>query len=580
MTPDPQHDASVAKQLFLGEILEERLFPYPQIRARDREMLGAMTDAIDQFLGERAGDLKHYDRIAEQPPEFLQALRDMGLFGLIIPEGYGGLALSNGAYARVLAQTSSHDSSVSLTIGAHSSIGMKGLLLFGSDEQKRRYLPGLASGELIAAFCLTEAGAGSDAASIRTRATRNDDGSWTLSGEKIWITNGGIADFYTVFARTDTPEGRITAFLVEAGWAGVSHGPHEDKMGIRASSTTTVAFDDVRVPAENVLGPVGKGFKVAMSILNSGRTGLGGGAVGGMKALLRLATAQAQQREQFGKPIAEFGLVREKIAQMTLDCFAAESTVWMVAHLIDSGSADYSVEAAISKVFASEAIQRAAYEALQIAAGNGFMREFPYEQIARDSRILSIFEGTNEILRLYVALSGLKDVGAGLSELQAAAGQIFNDPIKGFGVLGGYTGRRMREATGYGIDRIRHPLPPALRRLATTCEKYTVELSKASDRLLRRHGKQIADRQHAQKRIADIAIDLFVGLCVLSRAASLVAQSHPAADDAVAIAGLFARQARRRMARNVRGLERNEDEAIERLAVATLARGGYGWDVI
>ncbi|MBQ4854045.1 acyl-CoA dehydrogenase family protein [Rhodanobacter sp. B2A1Ga4] len=573
-------DDSAAKQLFLGNILEENLFPYPEINARDREMLGAMTDAIDQFLADKGAALKQYDRDAEQPAGFIQALREMGLFGLIIPEQFGGMELSNGAYARVLGQTSSHDSSVSLTIGAHSSIGMKGLLLFGSDEQKQRYLPKLASGEMIAAFCLTESGAGSDAASIRTKATRNDDGSWTLSGEKIWITNGGIADFYTVFARTDTPEGKITAFLVEAKWPGVSHGPHEDKMGIRASSTTTVAFADVRVPPENVLGPVGKGFKVAMSILNSGRTGLGGGAVGGMRTLIRLASAQAKERKQFGQSIAEFGLVREKIAQMTVDCFAAESAVWMVAHLIDGGGSDYSVEAAMSKVFASEAVQRASYEALQIAAGNGFMREFPYEQITRDTRILSIFEGTNEILRLYIALSGLKGVGAGLSELKAAVGDIFNEPIKGFGVLGSYTGRRMREATGYGIDRIAHELSPRLRKVAATYEKYTVELSRSSDALLRRYGKKAADMQHAQKRLADIAIDLFVGLCVLSRADSLLKQAHPAADEAVSIAEVFARQARRRMARNVRGLERNEDEAIEQLAGAVLAHDGYMWDVI
>ncbi len=577
---DALHGESAAKQLFFGNILEEQLFPYPQIRARDREMLGAMTDAIDQFLADKAADLRQYDRDAGQPEDFIQALRDMGLFGLIIPEEHGGLELSNGAYARVLAQTSSHDSSVSLTIGAHSSIGMKGLLLFGSDEQKQRYLPKLASGEMIAAFCLTESGAGSDAASIRTKATRNDDGSWTLSGEKIWITNGGIAGFYTVFARTDTPEGRITAFLVEAGWPGVSHGPHEDKMGIRASSTTTVAFSDVRVPAENVLGPVGKGFKVAMSILNSGRTGLGGGAVGGMRTLLRLATAQAKERQQFGKPIAEFGLVREKLARMAVDCFAAESTVWMVAHLIDSGHTDYSVEAAISKVFASEAVQRASYEALQIAAGNGFMREFPYEQITRDTRILSIFEGTNEILRLYVALSGFKGVGAGLGELKAALGDILNDPIKGFGVLGDYTARRMREATGVGTDRIAYPLAEPLRKLAKVYEKYTVELSKASDQLLRRHGKAIADEQHAQKRIGDIAIDLFVGLCVLSRADSLVKQQHPAAAQALDIAEIFTREAHRRMANNRRRLDRNEDAQGERLAANVLARGGYAWDVI
>ena len=426
-----KRDQSFAKNLFFGEILEENLFPYPAMRERDRDMLTAMVDAIDHFLGDKHADFKQWDRDAHQPAEFIQALRDMGLFGLIIPEQFGGLELSNAAYARVLGQTSSHDSSVSLTIGAHSSIGMKGVLLFGTPDQKSRYLPKLASGEMIAAFCLTESGAGSDAASVRTKASRNADGSWTLSGEKIWITNGGIADLYTVFAKTDTPEGKMTAFVVEAKWPGVSHGPHEDKMGIRASSTTTVAFADVHVPAENVLGEVGKGFKVAMAILNNGRTGLGGGAVGGMKALIRLATAQAKERKQFGQPIAEFGLVREKIAQMTIDCFAAESAVWMVAHYIDSGCADYSVEAAMSKVFASDAIQRAAHEALQIAAGNGFMREFPYEQVTRDSRILSIFEGTNEILRLYIALSGLKDVGATLSGLKVGVRQHLQRPDQG-----------------------------------------------------------------------------------------------------------------------------------------------------
>src|SRR5882724_10908441 len=278
-------------------------------------------------------------------------------------------------------------------------------------------------------------------------------------------------------------------------------------MGIRASSTTAVSFADVRVPAANVLDTEGKGFKVAMAILNNGRTGLGGGAVGGMKTLIAHATRQAETRKQFGTPIANFSLVREKISQMAVDCFAAESVVWMVAHYIDSGDEDYSVEAAMSKVFASEALQRSAYEALQIAAGSGYMRDAPYEQITRDSRILSIFEGTNEILRLYIALSGLKDVGSTLSGLKSAIGNIFNDPIKGFGVLSTYAGRRVRETTGYGTDKILRELHPALRKAAETYEKYVVELSKSADALLRKHGKKIADKQYQQKRIADIAID-------------------------------------------------------------------------
>ena len=579
-TPGVLRDRSVAKSLLFGEIVEENLFPYPSIAPRDREMLAMIVDSLDKFLEDKGAEFAKWDREARQPAEFIQALRDLGLFGLIIPEEFGGIALSNAAYARVLTQTSSYDSSTSLTIGAHSSIGMKGVLLFGNADQKARYLPRLASGEMIAAFCLTESGAGSDAASIRTTARANVDGSWTLSGEKIWITNGGIADFYTVFARTDGPEGKVTAFLVEAAWPGVSHGQHEDKMGIRASSTTTVSFADVRVPPENVLGEVGKGFKVAMGILNNGRTGLGGGCVGGMKGVLKLATRQAQERRQFGRPIAEFGLVREKIAQMTVDCFAAESAVWMVAHYIDSGCEDYSVEAAISKVFATEAMQRAAYEALQISGGNGFMRDLPYEQYMRDARILSIFEGTNEILRLYIALSALKDVGASLSELKSAVNSIFNDPIKGFGVLGGYAERRFSQATGLGGDRIRAKLAPELQPLVAIYERYATAAARVADSVLRKHGKRIFDYQYPQKRIADLIIDLFVGLCVLSRADSLARENPATAKQVFEIATVFTRQARRRMSRNVRGLDNNEDAEIESLAGTILEAGRYPWDVI
>jgi acyl-CoA dehydrogenase family member 9 len=571
---------SVAKNLVAGRILEERLFPYPRLRDKDREVLGLMLDAIDQYLTPRHHDFKKWDRTAEQPAEFVQGLRDLGLFGLIIPEEHGGLGLSNAGYARVLSQSSSHDSSVSLTIGAHSSIGMKGILLFGTAAQKSRYLPKLASGEMIAAFCLTESGAGSDAASVRAQAVRQADGSWLLNGEKIWITNGGIADLYTVFARTTSPAGKITAFVVEAAWPGVSHGQHEEKMGIRASSTTTVNFSDVRVPAENVLDTEGKGFKVAMAILNNGRTGLGGGAVGSMKTLIALATQQAQARKQFASAIGEFGLVREKISQMTVDCFAAESVVWMVAHYIDSGVEDYSVEAAMSKVFASEALQRSAYEALQIAAGSGYMRDAPYEQITRDCRILTIFEGTNEVLRLYIALSGLKDLGKSLGELRAAMDDIFNNFIKGFGVLTEYAEKRLTQATGVGGDKISTALPQGLREAAGIYERYTIELAKASEYLLRKHGKSIADRQHDLKRIADIGIDLFVGLCVLSRAASIPDTSGEESVQAAEVARVFAQQAKRRMANAVRRITRNEDKELNRLAGFMLDKGRYPWDVM
>ena len=269
-------------------------------------------------------DFVNWDRAGEFPEEFIEELKEFGLFSLVIPEEEGGLGFGNAAYSRTLQEISKYDASAAVTVGAHSSIGMRGLLLFGTDAQKAQYLGKLATGEMIAAFCLTEPSSGSDAASVKTRAERDGD-DWILNGEKIWITNGGMADFFTVFAKTSHADERrkLSAFIVTRDMGGVSHGPHEDKMGLRASSTNTLTFDNVRVPAKNLLGEEGKGFKVAMNILNSGRSGLGGGAVGGMKKLIELSTEQANGRVQFGKKISEFGLIKKKIGDMVIDCYAA-----------------------------------------------------------------------------------------------------------------------------------------------------------------------------------------------------------------------------------------------------------------
>ena len=582
-TPDSNGldlDASVAKSLFVGRITEENLFPYPRIDADEAETLRMVANSLDDFLQDKREDFPEWDRESAQPEAFLKSLRELGLFGLIIPADHGGIGLSNAGYTRVVEQLSGYDSSAALTVTAHSSIGMKGLLLFGTDEQKARYLPKLASGEMIAAFCLTESGAGSDAASVSTKAVKNQDGSWTLSGEKTWITNGGIGDFYTVFARTGDETGELSAFFVERSWPGVDTGAKEDKMGIRASSTTSVSFSDVAVPAENLLGNEGEGFKIAMSILNNGRTGLGGGSVGGMKACIALATAQALERKQFGQSIAEFGLIKEKIAQMAIDCFAAESVVWMVAHYIDSGCNDYSVEAAISKVFASEAMQRTANEALQIAGGNGFMKEFPYEQIVRDSRILTIFEGTSEILRLYIALSGVKEAGRLLEELAEGVEDVFNDPIKSLGVLSEYAGRRLAQITPLRRDRMVSSVPATLRDEALIYDKYAAELGRVADVLLRRHGKEIVGKQLAMKRLADIAIDLFVGLSVLARVSSMTDSGDARYQQAINVAKLFSQQAKRRMNQNLRRIMRNEDEDLKQLAEFISSEAVYPWDVL
>lgn len=571
-------DSGPAKALFSGEIIQSALWPFPAIESEQKEMLDMVVESVDRFMADTQDKFGEWDRVGEQPEEFVEALRELGLFGLIIPEEYGGIGLSNAGYSRVLQQSSRHDSSASLTIGAHSSIGMKGLLLFGTDVQKKQYLPRLATGELIAAYCLTEPGAGSDAASIQTKAEKDPNGDWILNGEKTWITNGGIADFFTVFARTDGDGGKISAFIVERDFPGVSSGQKEGKLGIRASSTTSVNFTDVKVPAQNLLGEEGKGFKIAMAILNNGRTGLGGGAVGGMKTCIALASKQAMERKQFGQSIAEFGLTKKKIAEMTVDCFAAESAVWMVAHYIDSGYSDYSIEAAISKVFASEAIIRSADTALQIAAGSGYMQELPYERIFRDSRIMTIFEGTSEILRLFIALSGMRDAGQLLRELGSAVEGIFNNPIKGFGLMSDYAGRRITNLTSIGQERIVGVVPDELRDDALIFEKYTLELARMTDVLLRRHGKGIINKQIALQRAADVVIDLFVGLCVLSRVSSMDADDSEQYRQAISIAHLFSHQAKRRMNRNLRAMLHNEDESAKSLADYIYDVEGYPWD--
>lgn len=582
LSTDTETDNSIspAKALFYGNIVKSLFWPFPKSNPETEEMLQMVLDSVDRFLKGREDEFRKWDAAGAQPDDFIQDLRELGLFGLIIPEEYGGIGLSNSAYSRVLQQCSRYDSSVSLTIGAHSSIGMKGVLLFGTDAQKEKYLPELASGDKIAAFCLTEAGSGSDAASIKANAVRKPGGGWTLNGEKIWITNGGIANFFTVFARTDGDAGKLSAFIVERDFAGVSSGPKEDKLGIRASSTTTVNFADVDIPEENLLGAEGKGFRIAMAILNNGRTGLGGGSVGGMKTCIALAAKQAKERKQFGQSIADFGLIKQKISDMTVDCFAAESVVRMVGHYIDSGHTDYSVEAAISKVFASEAMIHTANESLQIAAGNGYMKEFPYEQIMRDARILTIFEGTSEILRLFIALSGMKGPGTLLRDLQAATDDIFNNPIKGFGLLSDYAGRKITQITSLGNERIVGAVSDDLRDDALIFEKYSLELARMTDVLLRRHGRAITNKQFALKRIADVVIDLFVGLTVLSRVSSMDADDSDQYRQAVAIAHLFSQKAKRRMNRNLRAMLRNEDATAKTLADTVFEAESYLWDVL
>jgi acyl-CoA dehydrogenase family protein 9 len=578
MSTKDMSEVSFMRSLCMGDIEEELLFPFPQMNEQEKETINQLRTAVQGWLDGRHEQFRKWDATGEMPPEFLQEMREMGLFSLVIPEEFGGLGLSSTGYSRTLQELVQYDPSIAITAGAHSSIGMKGLLLYGTEEQKKKWCPKLASGEMIAAFCLTEPEAGSDAAALKTKAVL-EGGEWILNGEKIWITNGGIADFFTVFARTDSGEnGHITAFIVTRDLKGVSNSPHEDKLGLRASSTTSVRFDNVRLSKDRVLGEVGKGFKIAMNILNSGRTGLGGGCVGGMKKAIALSASQAKTRKQFGRPISDFGLMKQKVGHMVVDCYAAESVVSMVAGLIDSGNNNYAVEAAISKVFASEALWRTVDDALQIAAGMGYMKEAPYEKMLRDARINRIFEGTNEILRLFIALSAMNDVGQQFKEIQKVLGNVMEDPIKGFGVLSDYAKRKVTQVTGIGksVVTLAHPV---LKPYTQVFEECTRNLAAATDRILRKHGKNIINKQFATRRLADVMIDLFVLACVISRVSSSLAEKGTEKSiRELEILAIFSSQVLIRVKSNFERIDDNDDELIKSLADFTFENEKFMWD--
>uniref|UniRef100_A0A672L521 Acyl-CoA dehydrogenase family member 9, mitochondrial-like n=1 Tax=Sinocyclocheilus grahami TaxID=75366 RepID=A0A672L521_SINGR len=387
-----------AKDLFLGKVNKADVFPYPEISKEELEELNQLVQPVEKFFNEDV-DSKKIDHEAMIPPETLNGLKELGLFGIQVPEEYGGLGLSNTMYAR-LGEITSLDGAIAVTLAAHQAIGLKGILIAGNDAQKAKYLPKLATGEHIAAFCLTEPGSGSDAASIQTRATLTEDGKhFLLNGTKFWISNGGWADIMTVFARTEVVDkdgqkkDKITAFIVERAFGGVTSGKPEDKLGIRGSNTCEITFEDTKVPIENVIGEVGGGFKVAMNILNNGRFSMGSAGAGMIKRLIELTSEYAGTRKQFNRSLSEFGMIQDKFATMALNAFVMESMAYLTAGMMDRpGVPDCSLEAAMVKVFSSEGSWICVSEALQVLGGLGFTKNYPYERYLRDCRILQIFE--------------------------------------------------------------------------------------------------------------------------------------------------------------------------------------------
>jgi acyl-CoA dehydrogenase family protein 9 len=568
-------EQSFMKSLFFGVIDEGLIFPWPEPGAQEVDTLNALLDGVRRYFHLWV-DSATIDREARIPDEVMHGLKELGLFGMLVPQSHGGAGLTNTGYARVLQELGGLDSSVAVTVAAHQSIGMKALLLFGAPEVKDRYLPRLATGEMLAAFALTEPGAGSDAAAIQTRAELRDD-HYVLNGSKIWITNGGVADLFTVFARTSpADEGvkpRITAFLVERG-PGVKSGPNEHKLGIRGSSTTEVYFEDVKVPVGNVLGEPGRGFKVAMQVLNSGRLGLASGALGLCKRVVKLAVDRCGERRAFGRPIGEFGLIKDKIASMMAETWALECMTYLTTGMVDAGVDDFSVESAICKVYGSETCWRVVNEALQIAAGIGYMAEYPYERMLRDARINLIFEGTNEILRAFIALSGMQGPGRELADVARA----MREPIKGFGLLSDFAIRRAR--TVLGRERItRHH--PILNREAVVFEEYVQELARGADKVLRKHGRDIAEMQYTQKRTADIAIDLYaIASCIARTTRAIERRGEEGARREIDLTSIFVSAAERRLAQQVAAVDKNDDELRKAVASKTYVDGGYPFDIL
>ncbi len=570
----PDVNPSFTKGVFLGAIHEELMFPYPTLGAEEAESQRMILDSFHSWAAGAVNRQKH-DHDGKFADGVREGMAELGLMSLNIPEEYGGFGASAKVFSKVFGEVAATDAALGVYFGAHQSIGCKGITLFGTEDQKKRWLARCASGECIAAFCLTEPGSGSDAQAMKATAVLSGDGShYALNGQKIWISNAGFAGLFTVFAKVRVTEGgktknRVTAFLVDAKSPGVRLGKLEEKMGIKASDTRAVFFDDVKVPASERLGDVGQGFKIALEVLNSGRLGLASGAVHGTRAIMHEALVYAKQRQQFGRPIGSFEMIQRKVALTAADCYAADAAWFLAADMVDRSGIDFSLETACCKVFGSEMVFRAANDALQIAGGIGYSKEFPYEQAVRDARINLIFEGTNEILRALVALTGLQEAGEQLKKL----GHAFKDPLHSIGVISSYlAGRVKRQVTKPKLTRVHD----ALKEEGDLVETVVHDFGLAVEGLVLKHGKGIIEKQFHQERMANTAIDVFHAVATLSRASAALEraggdESKVASD--LDCARIFVPAAMRRARRSVRALGRQQDERLKAIAERALESG-------
>ncbi|CAD6192164.1 unnamed protein product [Caenorhabditis auriculariae] len=525
-TKKAEESASFCMNLFRGRAVSDQVFPYPlKLTDEQKETLGMILSPTEKFLSE-VNNVAKNDEKAEIPMEVLKQFAELGGFGAVVPPEYEGAGLNNSQMARLAEVVGAHDLGFGVVMGAHQSIGYKGILLFGTDAQKQKYLPDLATGRKFAAFCLTEPSSGSDANSIRTRAELSADGKhYILNGGKIWISNGGFADVFTVFAQLPvkkadgTTKNAVTAFIVERGFGGITNGPPEKKMGIKGSNTAEVTFENVKVPVENLLGQEGEGFKVAMNILNNGRFGIPAACTGSMKHCIQKTVEHITTRTQFGKKLEEFGNVQEKLTNMVARLYATESIVYMLAANMDRGISDYQLEAAIGKVLASEK-----------------RLETGLERVLRDLRIFRIFEGANDVMRLFVALTGSLHAGKHLQ--QVASGGISS-------IFGEVVRRATGSSTGADFDKV---IDPALKDSAAALDANIKLFGKTLEGLLMKHKKGIIDRQYELIRVADAAIDIYSSVAVLSRCTRSIKEKSSSAAFETDIANFYVQTASKRAA--------------------------------
>jgi acyl-CoA dehydrogenase family protein 9 len=517
---DSPAEVGFAKGLFFGQYLGNQLLPYPTVI--DEETSELVTE-LRKFCHEQI-DAVAIDRDAEIPSSVIAGLGSLGVLGACLPKHCGGLDFSQTSYCRLLEVLGGHCASTALFVNAHHSIGPRSLVLFGTKEQQEHWLPKLASGEWISAFALTEPEAGSDAANVQTTATPTaDKKGYLLNGQKRWITNGGIAQVLTVMARTPVEgqkDSKITAFIVTPDMPGFEVVEKRmPKCGVRGTATSRLAFHNMFVPNENILGRLGKGLKIALTVLDFGRTTFGASCTGAAKVCMERAAQHAATRVQFGQTLGSFELVKDKLAYMNAGVFAMESATYQTAALIDSGHADYMLETAMLKVFATDTLWRIVNDTIQIYGGKAYFTDEPYERMMRDARINMIGEGANDVLRAFTALVGMRDVGM---ELKGVLDAIMS-PIGNLSKLGSFASRRIGSLLSSPTILVQGTeLQEDATRLGWLIGKFGSQV----EALLRQYRETVMDRQYQLGRIADAATELYVSSAVLNRLNAMLRDSH------------------------------------------------------